>query len=48
MSLTRYPSDSHQAIPRSTSARLSGGLPGVTTPIVEPGGAGRPTSTGTA
>src|SRR6188474_3187621 len=34
-------------MPRSTSARDSGGLPGVTTPIVDPGGAGRPTSGGT-
>jgi len=41
MSLTRCPFDLHQAIPRSTSARVSAGLPGVTTPIVEPGGAER-------
>jgi hypothetical protein len=31
-------------MPRWTSARVSGGLPGVTTPIVEPGGAARATN----
>jgi hypothetical protein len=31
-------------MPRWTSARVSGGLPGVTTPIVDPGGAARATN----